>query len=70
MAARAGKVMVWVPALTEIEKVAVVEPPPLVAVIMYVTEDAAAVGVPEISPVVVLKLIPLLGVTAIFGEIE
>jgi len=70
MPARAGKVMAWVPALTEIEKVAVVEPPPLVAVIMYVTEDAAAVGVPEISPVVVLKLIPLLGVTAIFGEIE
>jgi hypothetical protein len=66
----AGNVIVWLPIPTVIEKVAVVVPPALAAVIVNVSEAAAATGVPEIKPVEVLKLIPLRGVTAMLGEIE
>ena len=53
-------------ALTVIEYVAVADELELVPVIVYMTADAAAVGVPEITPVAVLKLSPF----PIDGEIE
>ena len=53
-------------AFTVREKVALAVPVAFVAVIVYVTAAASAVGVPEIAPVEVLKLRPF----EIAGEME
>ena len=58
--------IVWAILATAIVNVAVVLPPGLVAVTVYVPEAAATEGVPLIAPVVVLNVSP----AGNAGEIE